>query len=487
MNMKTFGIYFYFSFLSLSISSVKAQNYQAINGSSYAGSLSPANNPSSIVYVPYNWDLTLFAVQSKEATNAVKIKNYSLLGKSKNAVFDFKNGTFKRIAFSDQNIHLLNARIMLSPKSAFAFGVNFRAYEYLKTGSYSWDDSLKSLNEFVSANFPNTPLSGKAIGAGWAEVYGTYAQTIKDDGDRILNAGVTFKIIRGLASGYAIAQDINYVPNTGTNGANYLLTTGTLQYGYSSNLDDVDNNSGIRNNVRNFMKRTFSSLSFDAGIEYILLSGTDNDYDYDTKIGISLKDIGRIHFRHGDKSRWAAAGKNNITDSLLHIKFQNTNSLNYFNDSLASVANTISSPGADFYITQPARLIVNVDRHISGNYFLNGELTIPVNSAINKKLLLKQMNLIAITPRWENRTFGVYLPVQFNQAKQFWIGGAFKAGPVLLGIHNWANLFSKNSMQNGGIYLAVTIRPGSSNDKTSRYNNEKLSRREIKRLNCPSL
>ena len=58
---------------------VTAQNYQAIHGSSYAGSLGPSNNPSSIVHVPYSWDITPIAVQLKQTTNAITVKNFSLL------------------------------------------------------------------------------------------------------------------------------------------------------------------------------------------------------------------------------------------------------------------------------------------------------------------------------------------------------------------------------------------------------------------------
>ncbi len=484
--MNAFRNYLLLSAFFLLTLTIQAQNYQAINGSSYAGSLSPANNPASIVYVPYSWDVTLFAVQSKEATNAIKVKNYSLLGSAANADIKVLNGTKKRFAFADQNIHLLNARIAISPKAAFEFGVNIRANEFLQTGRYTWKDSIGTLRDFGTANFNNTPLSGKTVGASWAEVYGSYAQTIKDDGNNILNAGITFKVDRGLAGAFANAQDINYLPNANNNGIGYLLKEGNLKYGYSSNLDDVNNNSNLRANLKNFLRRTFSSVSFDIGAEYIMLSGSDNDYEYDTKIGISLMDIGRIHFRYGDNSRYAIAGKSNITDSLLQNTFQDINSLNDFNDSLAQVVSTISVLGGDFFVTQPTRFILNVDKYLSGNFFVNAELTISVlPPAVKNKLYLKQMNLLAVTPRWENRTFGVYLPVQFNQLKQLWIGGAFKAGPLLLGIHNWANLFSKNSMQNGGAYLALTIRPGSSHDRSSRDNDQKLSRQERKKLDCP--
>ncbi|HYM95390.1 MAG TPA: hypothetical protein VET23_14730, partial [Chitinophagaceae bacterium] len=159
-----------------------AQNYQAINGSSYAGSLGPSNNPSSIVHVPYSWDVTLFAFQFKHATNAIKIKNYSWLSKSSNANIQVINGTKKRLAYANQNIRLLNTRIAINPKAAIAFGINIRSYAYLKTSRYIWNDSITSLQAFGAANISNTPLSGKLVAASWAEIYGTYAQTIKDDG-----------------------------------------------------------------------------------------------------------------------------------------------------------------------------------------------------------------------------------------------------------------------------------------------------------------
>jgi hypothetical protein len=86
------------------------------------------------------------------------------------------------------------------------------------------------------------------------------------------------------------------------------------------------------------------------------------------------------------------------------------------------------------------------------------------------------MNLITLTPRWETRKFGIYLPVQYTSNNRFWIGGAFKAGPLLLGIHNWANIFTSNSMQNGGGYIALIIRSP-----------QNLIKKLDKRLDCPTL
>lgn len=95
------------------------------------------------------------------------------------------------------------------------------------------------------------------------------------------------------------------------------------------------------------------------------------------------------------------------------------------------------------------------------------------------------MNLLALTPRWETKRFGAYLPVLMNTRKQVWAGGAFRAGPLLLGTHNLANLFSKNSFQNGGLYLALTIRPGKNHDRQREASNGKLNKQQERNLNCP--
>ena len=61
----------------------------------------------------------------------------------------------------------------------------------------------------------------------------------------------------------------------------------------------------------------------------------------------------------------------------------------------------------------------------------------------------------------ETKTLGAYLPTQVTTEGRVWLEGAFTGGPTLLmGLHNWANLFSKNKLQNGGFYLAIVIKPG---------------------------
>jgi hypothetical protein len=468
-----------------------AQNYQAIHGSSYAGSLGPSNNPSSIVHVPYSWDITPLAIQAKQSTNAIIVKNFSLLSGPKNPLIYGVNGTEKRYAYANQNIRLLNTRIRISPKSAIAFGVNIRSYTYLKTAKYSWQDTVQTPKDFFSINTNSIPLSAEVASSAWAEMYGTYAQTIKDDGNYILNGGITLKLVRGLGGAYANLKDLDYTVkvNTATQKA-YLLANGLLQYAYSNNLDTINSNSNAAANRKAFLQRTFSRITADIGVEYILPSADEegSEYSYDTKIGISIMDIGSAKYSYSKNSRLVTAGKANVTDSLIQVKFKNINSFDDLNDSLVDVAGSVSALGGDFFINLPTRLVINADRHLTKNFFINGELTLPLNapgSDTDNKILIRDMNLLALTPRWETKTLGVYMPVLISNRGQFWVGGAFKAGPLLLGVHNWANVFSKNKMQRGGLYLALTFRPGKKHDKESRTKNEKLPRKLRQSLDCP--
>jgi hypothetical protein len=481
---------FLFSISAFFAEDMRAQNYQAINGSVYAGSLSAGNNPASIVHVPYGWDITPLAFQFKQSTNAFVVKDFSFLSPSGNTTVENAYGVKNRFLYANQDIRLLNTRIKLNAKSAIAFGANLRNYIYATSGKTNYQDSTYSLADFQRINLGYQPLHFDAAGSAWAEVYGSYARTVLDDGYKVLNAGITIKYNRSLAGGYAKGDNIQYVPDTDTNNLNgFLLTNGNLQYGYSSNIDNAGNGGGSFSAGR-LLQNIYAGLSADIGIEYIFLSTDEEDeddsYAYTTKLGISLMDIGGNRYRYSTKSRFGTAVKLGINDTLLENKFNTVKDVDQFNDSLASISNSFVALAGDFIIYKPTRLVVNIDQRIRQNFFINTELTLPVISLAGKNsLYIKDMNLLAVTPRWETRKFGAYMPVLLNMRKQLWVGGAFRAGPLLLGFHNLSNLFSKNKIQNGGMYVAFTIRPGKKHDRQD-DDNRAAKKKQLKKLKCVS-
>jgi len=471
-----------------------AQNYQAINGSRFAGSMAALNNPASIVHVPYGWDVTPFAVQFKQSTNTFKVNNFSLLSKPTNVTVAAVNGVQKRYAFANQDIRLLNTRIRLNDKAAIAFGANIRNYAYFNSGNSNWQDTAFSLADYLKINLDHRPLSANAAAATWAELYASYAQTIFSDEYKILNAGITLQLNRSIAGLYGILNNANYF-TTIVNKPIYLLTTGNLQYGYSANVDKVDTNKTANANTSALLQNNSYSIGATIGIEYIfkternirLADDLQDDFAYNTKIGISLADIGSNKFTYGSKSIAATAGLPGITDTVLENKFKPVLTINGFNDSLASISSSFTQLNGNFYIYKPTRVVINVDQHLTDNFYLNAELTIPILPVFAKNILfIRDINLLAITPRWETKTFGAYLPILVNIRQQLWVGAAFKAGPVLFGTHNLANLFGKNSIQSGGLYLAFTIRPGKKKDGKGANRKDKLSPKSLRNVRCPA-
>lgn len=465
----------------LAVSGAYAQDYHAIQGSSYAGALGVHNNPASIVNTPFTWDVVVFGAQLTSSTNAFSIYNYSLLSSPANSLYHVDDGQYSRKANADFNINLLNTRIALTRKSCIALGINLRSYTNLKTTAYNYNDTLHGAADFFKINQGITNINGAFLSSSWLEAYLSYARTISDNSFGRLNAGLTIKISRGISGAYANITDVHF---TQTNTPVYDISSANIIYGYSGNYDTWQKSNTTSQNINNYIKYTQGGASFDVGAEYLVkpqgttsFSDEEENYnDYDWKLGVALLDIGGNQYKYGTQSRLIAGIKTGISGQTLDKTFDSTvNSIGRFNDSLATLVNSSGVPGK-FTVLNPVRLVVNVDRYLTGNYYINADLSfnIPLSSLKNTYLQVKEISLLTVTPRWETKRWGFYLPIQYNNQNQFWVGGAVKAGPLLLGVHNLVNLFGKTSTQNGGGYIALIFR-------ASRGSEGKTDTR----LNCP--
>lgn len=491
--MQKTGLFVLFFILFWSFNSLQAQDYRAIHGSSYAGALGAANNPASIVHVPFKWDVSPLAVQLKQSTNLLTINNFSLLSPGRNVTVTANPGNERRFLMSNQDIKVLNARIRLNEKSAIAFGASVRSYVSIKTSNLNWQDTIANVKDFMRINMSNSPLSVDVRTNGWAEVYGSYARTVLENENGILNAGITVKVNRGLAGSYLTASGFYQAPGTIHNQPGYLVSNGLLEYGYSSSLDAWDSSGSFSDQRKLFLKKTFSTIAFSIGAEYIIPAESENFYDYDLKIGASLLDIGFNNFQYSNNSRRALMNRSNVSDSLIQATFENLQNAGDVPDSLAQIAGNVSTLYGNFKVFQPTRLVINADKHLAGNFFINADITVPLSSLFGKQqLFVRDMNLITLTPRFETRVFGFYLPTSLNTEMQFWVGGALKAGPLLLGVHNWANLFSKSKSHNGGAYLAITIRPGrkyegdGANEGSDKTKARRIGGKKVRQYDCPA-
>jgi len=90
------------------------QQYQAVHGSNFAGSLGIMNNPASALSSPLPWDITLLGLQLKNSTNFFYIEKYDPSGKDPQLAAWIQNGEYKRRLNTQFNMNLLNTRIRTS-------------------------------------------------------------------------------------------------------------------------------------------------------------------------------------------------------------------------------------------------------------------------------------------------------------------------------------------------------------------------------------
>lgn len=465
-----------------------AQDYHAVQGSSLAGSLGIADNPASIVNCPYSWDIDVFSFQLKSASNLYKIIDYSLVSSPRESKYYFGAGDYKRFADINFNLNLLNTRIALDLTQSIGFGINLLGYGRLNTDPYNYLYGVRNVHDFFSINDEDNTYNGNFTGSSWLEIFGTYSRTIYDDGDHRLNAGLTMKAMRGVAGGFVELQDGTFSNIPNTNPVAYQLTSANLRYGYSYNFDQWHKNNSASQNIDNLLQNTRGGVSGDFGFEYLVKAESLDDYyhsdehyfDYDWKIGVAILDVGYNQYKYGAAST-KATGVAGVADSVLDEKFRGVTSPRKITDSLTTIVHgtgqgTIETLEGKFKVYNPTRIIVNIDRALNNNFYLNGEISANLNTQLSagSHFYTQSINFLTLTPRWETKKLGVYLPVQFNMENQFWIGGAFKAGPVLIGVHNWADIFTKNSSRNGGGYIAIVIRA-----------RENTRLRTDRRLDCP--
>ena len=298
--------------------------------------------------------------------------------------------------------------------------------------------------------------------------------------------GVTVKGIRGVSGVYLQLDRLRFTEITRPGQVPaYVVTDPGGKYGYSSNYDQLQDGKSTGQNINDFLRFSQGSFGVDIGAEYLIKDDYAPLYDdmerleYNTKIGISILDVGRNLYKHGRYSRTFNGVLTDVSDDELENKFSSPDDIEDFYDSLETVVQHLQVPATNYYIWQPTRLVINVDKHLRDNFYINGELSVNFFSTrTTKHLRTRELNVLSVTPRWETSLLGVYLPVQVNAQGQLWIGTAFKAGPLLLGIHDWRSLMSKNKIFNGGAYLALVVR---------NFFSSSQKERNIKYMDCPRL
>ena len=430
-----------------------AQDLLGLNTDNYAGVHKMQIQPASIVASPYKLDFNVLGINFL----GLNSEFFSKLNFSKD-LNKFRKSSFFELFKQGKKEYLLSGNFlipsfMLQLDEKSALGVSFQVQAHLFAKGSDVD-----LNDLILNDFKLDEFFGKIFNDGfvtmrvnsWTELNFTYARAILRTDKHKLRVGITPKILISQAGGYFSVDNLEFELED----ADYLLDLkGDLQFGYNESM-----RAAVAGGRFNF----FENLSFglNLGIEYELRSPQrsvplrEGYYDpgYQLKIGLSYTDIGSLKYNKLSKSA-------NYRADLGRFPINSLREL----ESIDALADTLSAyffkveTESSFRMQLPSRLRLQVDYKLEDFLYLNFSTDLATSGRDRQVFETRNLNLYALTFRYEKPKLGVHLPVSYNDVIKLNLGMGVRWGSVVLGSSNLiSTLFQKDPAFNN-FYFAMKL------------------------------
>jgi len=451
---------------SLSFYGAFCQQITPQTGSDHLGSIGVMTNPASTLSSPLRWDVLVLGSRLNNLTNIIAV------GKSDSSQnlssISINKGVAARKLNTSINLNLFSTSFKASKKMALSFGSNIRSYTSLLSSPFNFTDSIQIPDSFFYANMQYQPLESKLLTSSWLELYGSVAMNLVETEKYSINAGATLKVNRGLSGLFLNASDIRFTPLPPGGNIGYAVTAVDIDFGYSYTLEKWKSTQSVQKNLSNLVKYAESGYSLDLGFEYIVKDRRDISLyddtpvkDYKWKFGLAILDLGYVKYKPGDLSLSSRGIKPTAQGFTLEEKFDQTvTTLKILTDSLKTVVNVFSTPNSKFNVYLPFRASFYIDRRLSSLIYVNAYSSINAASVLyGKKLFVAERDFLSITPRLENKNFGIYFPFTVYSNAEKRVGFAVRLGPLMAGFEDYSVFKPKNALENGMVYCSFRISP----------------------------
>lgn len=444
-----------------------AQDLPGFRTSNYSGVNGIFANPANIADSRYRWDVNLASVHVQAGSEKASFK-FSNIGKAFDGdsainaqLFGKENGIANGLAA----IAIHGPSVMFNAGNKLSFAISTRSR--LITNFNDVDGKLikKVIDpDTDNATLPYSIASGSNMrlnATGWTDFGVTAAREILDKGKHFLKGGITLKYLAGTGNAYININrfqgnmDIDQSSIPALQAGPYLTnTTGHLGMAFSGvNTDDFS--------VGDLTKFNSSGFGADLGLVYEYRPDYDQNKDnsdkwnstigkYLFKVGVSLMDLGRLRFSP-DKNRSGAYDINISGSNRYYLKELEDVELDNYNDKFDQspyfTPTPDEAPDGKYSVSLPTTLQLDVDYHAYKGWYVNMAAQIAVSSNKTKPYNSAYYSSYTLTPRMEGNTFGVYVPLNYNELTSFNAGLGFRLGPVFFGSGTLLNMLFGSSKQ----------------------------------------
>ncbi len=477
-----------------------SQDFLGYSNSNYAGIIGVHLNPANLADNRMKTDVALFGMNFAFANNYIGISQ-DVFKKEPGYVSPRNPNTFfikNRPAFDDDKFQekYLKERINSDKKSVY-LAINFTLPSFMITLDkksaigFSWRErNYLNLDGFEpnlarqiytgiedSIQFPDR-LTNKNLSIqymSWVEYGGTYARVLKDDGANFIKAGATLKLLQGLGAMYMFFDNLDYrFSDTDT----LSLFNTEVDYGHSTNFEFDQNNLKYKY-ISNM------SVGGDLGIVYEYRpergkykydmdgeTGLDMRYKnkYKLKAGLAIVDIGAIKFKKGTYSNNFRADADNWDISNLDLDGSYTDTtalgadttiytgvlpIQSLNDTLRSRFG-MNDEESYFSMNLPTTINASVDYNIWKDFYANITYSYAFKFSKNKNKV-HDISTISLTPRWDWKWFGVFVPVSYNSFRNVQLGLSARLGPLIVGTNNLAPLLGNQDVFSADFHFLLKV------------------------------
>jgi hypothetical protein len=171
---------------------------------------------------------------------------------------------------------------------------------------------------------------------------------------------------------------------------------------------------------------------------------------------LSITDLGAITYKKAPGNTDLDLRTENVNPNDLRLR--NNESWQQYYRRIQTYFTPIASE-EKFRMNTPAALNLMADYNIDGRFFVNATGKMALNAGKFDPSKTYVVSYFQVTPRYDSRYIGGYLPLSVNRNGQFDAGVGLRLGPLVIGSSTMlSNLFQKNKNRLDG-FIALRIIP----------------------------
>lgn len=461
----------FFLLLLFFVTTVKGQYMEGYSTSNYAGVNGISYNPSSVVDSRTKLDINFFTASSTIDNNFLGLKK-NWANPRDSSLFEYavlnNDGELKNV-FLNADVLGPSFLLTLDEKKSIGFTSQFRSLSNFENVSEGFANLYYS--ELEKTSFIGNPVSASEMSfehASWNEYGVVYGQEIYRNKHHWVSFGTRLKLIQGLQAAAIKFESLNVEMNPDSS---VQVAGQGVEYLTSDNLSNT-----LKGNFGDFSHLGFG---FDLGFTYEWRAKPDSFiYEMDgkmnparemskhkLKLGFTLSDVGFVNYKTG------LSGDVNATSASWDPNNFDLSTLYGFESAIASEFSSTNQKSS-YRMALPTSFSLQADYHFLKRFYVNATYLKSVAQS-SKVLNVRYKDRLTITPRWDWKWLGVYIPYTVDEDLDNHLGINMMFGPFLLGTRDVGAFLWKDENYYANIHFGVKVT--SLHFKPEDFDNDKVS------------